>query len=236
VKALWDRDNDWLRPWPWLRRILAERARVAAGQRLASPPPAPGARYVYFPLHVVEDCKIKKLLPHCYDQGAIIELVAASLPHGVELIAKEHPLAIGRTPLALLRRIDRLPNARVVPAATNSHDLIENAAAIVTIGSTVGLEALLYRKPVLTLGDPFYAGAGVTIDVASFAEIPRAVPEALTFTPDPERITAFLAAAMDRCLPGRPVLMDRSDENAVALAATLERGALDPASALEARR
>ncbi|UUY05678.1 hypothetical protein LRS13_09210 [Svornostia abyssi] len=229
VKARWDRDNDWLRPWPWLRRMLAERARVVVARRLVAPPPA--TPYVYFPLHVVEDYKIKKLLPHCYDQGAIIELVAASLPHGMTLVAKEHPLAIGRTPVSLLHRISRLHNARVVPADVNSHDLMTGADAIVTIGSTVGLEALLYGKPVLTLGDPFYAGAGVTIDVTSFADVPRGVADVLAFTPDRERITAFLAAAMDRCLPGRPVLMDRSDENAATLAASLERGIADLAVA-----
>ncbi len=41
------------------------------------------------------------------------------------------------------------------------------------ISSTVGLEALLYDKPVLTLGTPFYSGYGVTLDVDSFAEIRR---------------------------------------------------------------
>ena len=72
------------------------------------------------------------------------------------------------------------------------------------ISSTVGLEALLYEKPVLTLGDPFYAGFGVTLDVHSFAEITERVPELLRFRPDPERIRRFLHAAMRNCYPGAP--------------------------------
>jgi hypothetical protein len=96
----------------------------------------------------------------------------------------------------------------------------------VVISSTVGLEALLYDQPVLTLGEPFYAGFGVTLDVHSFAEIAERVPELLRFRPDPERIRRFLHAAMRNCYPGAPVLVDRSEENAIALAASIERAAL----------
>jgi hypothetical protein len=94
---------------------------------------------------------------------------------------------------------------------------------VVVISSTVGLEALLYEKPVLTLGRPFYAGAGITLDVDSFREIRTAVPELLRFRPDGERIARFLHAAMRRCHSGAPVLVDRSDANAAALAGSLDR-------------
>jgi hypothetical protein len=93
------------------------------------------------------------------------------------------------------------------------------------ISSTVGLEALLYDKPVLTIGQPFYSGYGVTLDLKSFAEIRRGVPALLRFQPDPERIREFLFAAMQRCYPGRSVTVDRSDENATTLAASIEQGA-----------
>jgi capsular polysaccharide biosynthesis protein len=93
------------------------------------------------------------------------------------------------------------------------------------ISSTVGLEALLHEKPVLTLGQPFYAGYGITLDVDSFAQLREAVPALLEFRPDPERIRRFLHAAMRACYPGAPVLVDRSEENALALADSIERRA-----------
>ena len=93
------------------------------------------------------------------------------------------------------------------------------------ISSTVGLEALLYDKPVLTLGQPYYSGFGVTLDVDSFAEIRDKVPELLRFRPDPERIAAFLHLCMRHCHPGQPLLVDRSEENALLVACTLERTA-----------
>jgi capsule polysaccharide export protein KpsC/LpsZ len=135
---------------------------------------------------------------------------------------KEHPMSIGRNPLVMLARLRRIPNVRLVPPHTSSHQLVDASDGVVVISSTVGLEALLYQKPVLTLGRPFYAGAGVTIDVESFRDIRTAVPELLRFRPDRDRIARFLHAAMRQCHPGAPVLVDRSDANAVTLARSLD--------------
>jgi hypothetical protein len=45
------------------------------------------------------------------------------------------------------------------------------------------------------------------------------------FRPDRELVRRFLHAAKRRCYPGAPVLVDDSDENALRLAATLDRAA-----------
>lgn len=142
-------------------------------------------------------------------------------------------MSVGRNSLRLLRRLRTRPNVRLVQPYTSSHELIRKARAVAVISSTVGIEALLYGKPVLTLGEPFYSGYGVTLDVSSFAEIRARVPELLRFRPDPERIVRLLAAALRTTLPGVPVLVDRSQENAVALAGSIE---LVAAEALAARR
>ena len=86
----------------------------------------------------------------------------------------------------------------------------------------------------LTLGDPFYAGFGVTLDVHSFAEIQRsAFPSCCRFRPDPGTDPQF--PALPRCAtatPAHPLLVDRSEENAIRLAGSIEAAAL---SALAAR-
>jgi Capsule polysaccharide biosynthesis protein len=224
VRAIWDRDNDYLRPALWLRRQLAEHGRAALARRLYQP--LRRRPYVYFPLHVTDDYKIARVVPHCADQASIVELLAGFLPHGHDLVVKEHPMSIGRNRIGLLRRLRRIGNVRLVEPRTSSHELIEGADGVAVIGSTVGLEALLYEKPVLTLGRPFYSGAGVTYDVDDFRELPAAVPALLGFRPDPERVTRFLGAAMRRCYAGAPVLVDRSDENASAVAESLVSVAL----------
>ena len=222
-----DRDNDYLQPAKLLWRNVAETARGKLAQPFYDDL-EPARPFVYFPLHVTDDYKILKVIPHCVDQTSIVEQVADALPVGHDVVLKEHPMSVGRNSLRLLRRLRTRKNVRLVPPRTSTHELIQRAEAVAVISSTVGLEALLYEKPVLTIGQPFYSGFGITLDVDSFRELRAAVPELLRFRPDPERIRRFLHAAMQACYPGAPVLVDRSEENAVALADSIERRATAP--------
>lgn len=219
-----DADNEYLLPWRLLGSNVAETVRARAARPfydgLDSVRP-----FVYFPLHVTDDYKIRKVIPHTEDQASLVEQVADSLPPGYDVVLKEHPMSVGRNSISLLRRLRTRANVRLVPPHTSSHELIQRAEAVAVISSTVGLEALLYGKPVLTLGQPFYSGYGITLDVDSFREIREKVPELLRFQPDAETITRFLHAAMRTCVPGAPVLVDRSEENAIRLAGSLEQAA-----------
>jgi len=215
-----DRANEYLRPQRFVANYVREKGRAQLARTLYDP--VPERPFVYFPLHVTDDYKIKRVIPHCVDQAAIIELVAASLPQGVDLVLKEHPMSVGRNPLGLLRRLRGNENVRIVEPHTSSHELIRRAEAIAVISSTVGLEALLHGRPVLTVGQPFYSGFGVTLDVDSFRELPRATNELLAFVPDRERTLRFLHAAMRRCYPGKPATVDGSDANARVVAGSLD--------------
>lgn len=217
-----DRGNEYLRPGRWLAEFLLEPARRLAARGVYRRP-RPGRPFVYFPLHVAEDFKIKRLLPQYTHQAAVVEQVADALPPGYDLVLKEHPVSVGRNSIGSLRRLTRRPNVRLAPASTSSHDLIEAAEALVVIGSTTGFEALLYEKPVLTLGHPFYAGYGVTVDPDAAAELAEAIPRLLEFRPDAERIAQLMHAAMRHCLQGAPPMVDDSAENARALALSLSR-------------
>jgi hypothetical protein len=222
VRALYDRDNDYLRPGYFVTNYVRKQIRRAMAERLYEPLRNGSRPFVYFPLHVTDDYKIRRVVPHCVHQEAIVEQVAAALPHGYDLVLKEHPLSIGWNSVGMLRRLSGTDNIRLVHPHTSSHELIRRSEAVAVIGSTVGLEALLYAKPVMTIGQPFYSGYGITLDIDSFRELREAVPALLAFQPDRERILAFIHAAMRRCLPGKPVLVDDSDENARALAASLD--------------
>lgn len=219
-----DADNEYLRPWRLLHMNASEKARALAARPFYDEL-APDRPFVYFPLHVTDDYKIKRIIPHAVDQASIIEQVADALPSGYDLVLKEHPMSLGRNSISLLRRLRRRPNIRLVSPYASTHELIQRSDAVAVISSTVGIEALLYDKPVLTMGDPYYAGYGVTLDLTSFADIREKVPELLGFRPDPERIRMFLHAVMRSCFPGKPLLVDRSVENARQIAETLEHAA-----------
>ena len=220
-----DRDNDYLRPWRLLHENVSEWLRARAARPFYDRV-NPSRPFVYFPLHVTDDYKIQRLIPHTADQASLVEQVADALPQGYDVVIKEHPMSLGRNSLRLLHRLRKRPNVRLVSPYTSTHELIRRSVGVVVISSTVGLEALLYDKPVLTLGDPYYGGFGVTLDAQSLAEIRDRVPELLRFRPDPARIEQFLGLCLRSCYPGQPLLVDRSEENARVVADTLERAAL----------
>jgi CDP-glycerol glycerophosphotransferase (TagB/SpsB family) len=184
---------------------------------------------------VTDDYKIKRVIPHCVDQAMLITQVADSLPHGYDVVLKEHPLSLGRNAHSMLRKLSRIPNVKLVEPYMSSHELIRRSEAVVVISSTVGLEALMYDKPVLTMGEPFYAGYGVTLDLSNFKYIRERVPEVLGFRPDHERVLQFLHAAKRACYPGRPVTVNQSDENAREMAESLHRAARDGVATREAQ-
>jgi hypothetical protein len=224
VRGLYERDNEYLRPTRFVRNYATQKSRRGLVRALYDEVD-PRRRFVYFPLHVTDDFKIERVIPHCADQEYLIRLVAEALPQGYDVVLKEHPVSLGRNPIRMLRRLTAIDNVRLVDPYTSSHDLIERAEAVTVISSTVGIEALMYSKPVLTMGQPYYAGFGVTLDIDSFREIREAVPALLRFRPDRERILQFLHAGMRSTYDGAPAWIDLSDENAVRLASSLNAAA-----------
>jgi hypothetical protein len=214
-----DRDNEYLEPGRWTAEHVLGWVRPAAARRVYVTPA--GRRFLYLPLHVAGDHKLVGDFPQWADQTALVARVAAALPAEFDLVVKEHPLSYGRNSVALLRRIARIPRVRLVHPRTSSHALLRAAEGVVALRSTLGLEALLYEKPVLTLGRPFYSGYGVTMDVGAGDDLREPLAGLPAFRPDSERIRRFLHAAWRSCYPGAPVLVDQSDANALLVASSL---------------
>src|SRR5581483_6022455 len=144
-----DRDNDYLRPWRLLHQNASEwlRARAArpfydrldavaasaAGEAGGARQEELGRPFVYFPLHVTDDYKIQRIVPHCVDQASLVEQVADALPQGHDLVLKEHPMSLGRNSIRLLRRLRQRPNVRLVEPYTSTHELIRRSEAVAVI-------------------------------------------------------------------------------------------------------
>ena len=121
-----DRDNEYLRPGALLWRNIAETMRAKLARPFYDSLDATRP-FVYFPLHVTDDYKINKVIPHCVDQASLVEQVADALPVGHDLVLKEHPMSVGRNSIALLRRLRARPNVRLVEPHVSSHELIQRA-------------------------------------------------------------------------------------------------------------
>lgn len=111
-------------------------------------------RYLFAPFQVHDDTQILihspwlKSMPdfyHALEQGL------NSLDKDIGIVIKEHP-----TDKKSFEELHHR-NPRIIFAnGNNTADLIKNSEAVITINSTVGIEALLLNKQVVTTGNAFY--------------------------------------------------------------------------------
>jgi len=148
-----------------------------------------GEKYVLFPLQFYPETSSTFWANDQHDQAAVVGRVASALPFGWNLAVKEHVVFSGYRTFADYRRIQSLPNVRLVNPMTSTRRLIEQSSGVVTLSSTAGLEALILGKPVLMLGEGMYRGFdGVitlpTADADSITNLRRAI-STLVSSPGP---------------------------------------------------
>jgi hypothetical protein len=218
-----------LHPFSFARSYVRQRAASAALRPLYRPI---GAKpFVFHPIHFAHDVQITVRAPQWENQLALVEHVAASLPYGYELAVKEHPFDPGGAGFrALAALVRRRPEIRLLHPAIHAQVILPRCAAVSTINSTTGFEALFFGKPLITFGHSPYRGLGLTHDVADPFETPQVLFEALRAKPAAQeevvRLIAFLARTS---VAGRPLTNDLGDDNlaayADAIAALAERSA-----------
>ena len=105
-------------------------------------------KIVYFPLQFEPEVSIKGQAPECPDQFSVLSQIALSLPADAVLVVKEHPFQGSRRPYHIYRSILQMPNAVMVRTSESSQAIIERAALICAITSTVAHEGAILGKPV----------------------------------------------------------------------------------------
>lgn len=152
--------------------------------------------FVFLPLQVHDDSQILMYSPRFSDMPSVVRFClegvdAYNRAHGgaLTLVVKEHPSDYGRIDYSALRQA--YPQA-VFSRTHDTADLIAKAKAVVTVNSTVGIEALLRRKPVVTLGRAFYNIPGVVRALNPDEMLADALADALHREPDWDLIGKFL--------------------------------------------
>jgi hypothetical protein len=128
--------------------------------------------YIFFPLHLQPEASTLILGSYYVDQIALIENIAKSIPLDYKLYVKEHISALGKRDSGYYKKIKKIPNVKLISPYENSHELIKRSKAVIVITSTVGLEGLIYEKPVIVLGDTFYNISDLTYQIKGIKELP----------------------------------------------------------------
>ncbi|MCA8878626.1 MAG: capsular biosynthesis protein [Rhodobacteraceae bacterium] len=170
------------RGWMALKQKLVARApkrgdvtQGAASDDLAATP------FVFCPLQVPDDTQIRQFsgwvgpiesyLAHLSD-------AVPALPEGWHLRLKEHPSS--RIPLGhlLAAMTNRHGDRVVIDNRTDTFHQVDSARAVVTLNSSVGLQAFFFDKPVIVLGQAFFRIPGLVTPVDGQPELAQSFADA----------------------------------------------------------
>jgi len=108
--------------------------------------------FVFVPFQVENDSQIIRFSSHIKKMQQLVDYVCSFVDGTI--IFKTHPKDN-------IRGIKYPKRCKLYTSGT-THDFLEKCKYVVTINSTVGIEALVYNKPVITIGNAFYEGRGIT--------------------------------------------------------------------------
>jgi len=136
-------------------------------------------KFFIYPLHVQPEASTSVLATYFCDQLSTIKNIAFSLPFPYKLYVKEHPAGVGSKPGHFYKKIKELPNVVLIPPYENAENLIKKSQGIITLSSTVGMEAALAGKPVYVLGNVFYSYHPMCREVKGFEDLKEKIKEDL---------------------------------------------------------
>jgi hypothetical protein len=171
----------------WRERLVAR-----TGVKRESLGNSGGAPFLFVPLQVRGDTQISvhggwiRSVPDFINEVA---RAAEYLPAGWRVVFREHPSdRVGNA-----AQLARLVGPRVVvDNATDTFELVRRAEGVVTVNSSVGMQALLFGKPVLALGRANYTVPGVVATAGGAEGLAEAFAGARDWTIDSELTEAFL--------------------------------------------
>jgi hypothetical protein len=143
------------------------RSRGRLGPKTANIPP----RSVFFPMQYQPEQSTLVGGVYFANQIAVIENIAKAMPLGSTLVVKEHPRGRGSRPTWQYTHLAHFPNIMFCDAT--SKELIRQCDAVVTITSTIGLEAMALDKPIVVLGQCYYDFAEIVYKPQSWPELAK---------------------------------------------------------------
>ena len=151
-------------------------------------------KIIFFPLQVEPERNVSLVAPYYSNQINVILNIAKSLPIGYKLYVKEHfnmRLRYWRK-ISDYKKIMELPNVKLLHPSVNAQEILEKSSLVITIASTVGLEAAYHNKPAITFVKMIYSSLSSVFHVKSFDELPKTIRMCLDKEMDYSDLGKFL--------------------------------------------
>ncbi|MBT3582755.1 hypothetical protein HN510_02970 [Candidatus Woesearchaeota archaeon] len=159
-------------------------------------------KYVFFPLHFQPEASSSIYAKWFMDQATIVENIAKSVPLGYKLYVKEHQYGFGSKPYDFYKRLKKLKNVRLITPYANTFELIKNCSLVVTINSTVGWEASLFQKPVISFANIYYTVSDNINKLKQIEDLQKLISENIGTKTDYNELIRFTAALFKATYPG----------------------------------
>jgi hypothetical protein len=173
-----------------------------------------GREVIFYPLHQEPEATLNYMSEFMANQVATIENILKAMGPQQILVVKEHPVdkgALLRTKFAQLK--ERCSNLYYLPGEVPGRQIMALDSRVVTLTSTVGMEAALLGRPVYVMGEIFYDGMPGIRKVKSFDEL-RNLLRAPTSPPvTHEAAVYYLASIFEESYPGNPLPCDKLYED-----------------------
>ncbi len=131
-------------------------------------------RYIFVPFQVRLDSQVLLYSPWVRDMRHLYDLCTDAATEAldgtdIKLVFKQHPSCPETYPELHYFARD---NDRVIFAnGNNTQQILQGALGVVTVNSTVGIEALLLQRPVMAVGQACYAVPGVASHATRASEL-----------------------------------------------------------------
>jgi hypothetical protein len=137
-------------------------------------PEGPIENNVVYPLQYEPEASLLYFAPHVVNQISFVESILKALPDDRILWVKEHPNQFGALSNAAWRKLKiKYGNLRFIHGRQNGRELIKRSSLIVTISSTMGMDALLLGRCLLVAGRVFFDRFSGAIQTRSYEELAR---------------------------------------------------------------
>ena len=175
-------------------------------------------RFLLVPFQIESDTQVMEHSPWIRDMESLVRILIeareAAGPSAPTLVFREHPSCRSSSPSLRARA---LAAGALFANSNPMQELLERAQGVVTLNSTVGIEALLCGCPVLALGVAVYAVPGIASSARSGEEVARWI-RGVDRTAAPLAPAFLDYLAREYCVPG-----DWRDPDAVHLDAVSAR-------------
>jgi hypothetical protein len=131
------------------------------------------------------------------DMYQVIELISKSLPVNFTLLVKEHKLCVGRRDYQFFKKILNLHNVKLIKEDVDTYQLISHSKGVITVSSSMAIEALMLKKPVGIIGRMYFDNLSNVHTLHNLYSLDHDIKEMLASDHNSDELSALIQTIIE---------------------------------------